>query len=313
MDNAVVHVYANLEHFGVAWSVYRGVIMSAATTGIASFRPLAYWPLGLLREASRGDALSLARFEKEIAIEMVRRERYPEQVSRLHGLYAWENQETAVRCERKWRQQHFSHENLMEIGFSFSQSSRVDTQWIDDFVLAPEALGRSDETWMDEYWRGQSRNRQPHWELLLEGRGLYWGTTLRMKALEKVRQQEPNSLFFLEAGRLAVLMGEHEVNSIAPFMLAGGHPDQFRVEFYLDHRPMETAAFQTRLGDFIRQQPKEEVNLAALGTLDDRPLRVPDLRDQGFTFSATVLSARARGALGTLVAARNLTDWPEGV
>jgi hypothetical protein len=311
LNNAVVHVYANLEHFGVAWSVYRGVIMSAATLGTASFRPLAYWPLGQLRKAATGDVLALTRFEKEIAIELVRREHYPEQVSRLHGLYAWEDEETAVRCERKWRQQHFSRENLIEIGFSYSRCSRVDTQWIDDFVLDDYAVGHPDETWIHEYWRGEPRNEQPHWELILEGRGLYWGTTLRMKALEKVREHEPHSLFFLEAGRLAVLMEEHEVNSIAPFVISAGHPDQFRVEFYLDHRLMQTAAFQTRLGQFIRQQPKEQVNWTALGRIDDEPLRVPDLRDQGFAFPASLLSARARAALATIVAPRNLTDWPE--
>jgi hypothetical protein len=131
------------------------------------------------------------------------------------------------------------------------------------------------------------------------------------RRLEKVREQEPHSLFFLEAGRLAVLMGEHEVNNIAPFVLSAGHPDQFRVEFYLDHRLMQTAAFQTRLGQFIRQQPKEQVNWTALGRIDDEPLRVPDLRDQGFMFPASLLSARARAALATIVAPRNLTNWPE--
>lgn len=123
-------VYLNIEPFPTTWATYRGSMCSASTVGDEHFRPIAYWPYGLLKRTATGCKQSLQRLEKEIAIEQIRRDHYTQQVSRLHGIYLWENEEDAIRCESKWRQkegQHFDRDRLVEVGFTYTNLSRVDT------------------------------------------------------------------------------------------------------------------------------------------------------------------------------------------
>jgi hypothetical protein len=189
MKSARFFVYMNIEPLAAAWAAYRGQMCSASSIGTRDFRPIAYWPYGLLKGAARGCARSLQRLEKEIAIEQVRREYYPQQVSRLHGIYVWGTEEDAIRGE-KWREKeglHFDRENLVEVGFGYTNLSKVDTQWIDYFLINDDyRLNRANLSWAHSYWSGKKWDDNPHWELLVEGRGTIWGTVLRMRALEKI-------------------------------------------------------------------------------------------------------------------------------
>ena len=94
-SNRVFWLYLNIDLVPVAWTAYRGVLMTACNFGTKEFRPLSYWPLGLLKRRER------IRLLKELRPEEIRREFYPHQVSRLHGLYVWGDHDSAVRGQER--------------------------------------------------------------------------------------------------------------------------------------------------------------------------------------------------------------------
>ena len=77
METEKFFVYLNIEPLPAAWAAYRGVMCSASSVGTKEFRPIAYWPYGLMRKAAAGDERARLRLEKEIALEDVRRRAYP--------------------------------------------------------------------------------------------------------------------------------------------------------------------------------------------------------------------------------------------
>lgn len=314
MNKGNFHVYLNLNHFAAAWAAYRGVMLSVSTFGTGTFRPISYWPFDLLRKAAGEDQKSLIRFSKEMALEMIRRQHYPHQVSRLHGIYLWGDEESAIRCEEKWRPtegQHFDRENLVEISFAYSNLSRVDTQWIDDFlVFNDQPLDGKDQLWMQSYWQGKPRNDKPHWEMIVEGKGLFWGTAYRMRAFQEVQRLEPTTVGYLESGKLATLMGDDNVNNISPFIFSGSKKGEVRVVYCMDHRKMSDPQFQIRLGKYVKTQPQAEVNWEALNLLRTNP-HVPDLRHLSFSFDTNLLAPEAKQVFWTIVTPRNFNNWPE--
>jgi len=191
MQSERFFVYLNIEPLPAAWAAYRGAMCSASTVGTDAFRPIAYWSCGLMRRGQAGDKRALLRLEKEIAVEQIRSRHYPHQVSRLHGIYVWGSEEDAVRCEPKWREsegQHFDRDKLVEVGFSYTNLTRVDTQWIDKFVINDSVLlDWNDLAWAYLYWNGEPWDNNPHWEILVEGRGSIWGTQLRTRAMQRIQ------------------------------------------------------------------------------------------------------------------------------
>jgi hypothetical protein len=79
--------------------------------------------------------------QKELMLEQVRRQSYPAAVSRLHGIYLWEDEQSAKRGER-WRDaegNQFHPDYLVEVSFTYRRLSRVDTNWIDKYLL-PDSM-----------------------------------------------------------------------------------------------------------------------------------------------------------------------------
>lgn len=199
-------LYLNIDAFPAAWSAYRGQLITSSNYGTVAFRPLSFWPLRLLQERR------VSRMQKELMLEQVRRQFYPVAVSRLHGIYLWEDEQSARRGER-WRDTEGSHyhpDYLVEVGFTYSRLSRVDTNWIDKYLLPDSVSAEKNADWMHKYWAGEAcPGVEPLWECIAEGRGLIYGTTIRMQAYEKVASAAPESLGQLELGRIAVEMGSN--------------------------------------------------------------------------------------------------------
>lgn len=146
--------------------------------------------------------------------------------------------------------------------------------------------------------------------MILEGEGLFWGIAYRMRAFQEVQKLEPATVGYLEAGRLATLMGDDSVNNIAPFIFSGSRKGEVRVAYCMDHRKMSDHQFQTRLGEYIKTQPQAEVNWEALNLLRTNP-HVPDLRQQSFSFDTNLLAPEAKQVFWSLVTSRDFNNWPE--
>ena len=74
----------------------------------------------------------------------------------------------------------------MEIGFAYSNLSRVDTQWIDDFlVFNDQPLDGKDQLWMQSYLQGKPRNDKPHWEMIVEADPFVLGNGLPYESFSR--------------------------------------------------------------------------------------------------------------------------------
>lgn len=272
-------VYLNIDVFPAAWAAYRGQLITPSNYGTPTFRPFSYWPVGLLRDRR------ILRLQKELELERIRRQSYPTQVSRLHGIYLWGDEESAKRGER-WRENegnHYHPDYLVEVGFTYSRLSRVDTNWIDKCLLPDSVpLDRTDPAWMHSYWKGEPRHdMEPLWEYIAEGRGVVYGTALRMKAYEIVKRHAPESLGQLELGRIAVQLGS-DLHHIAPFILRVSQT-RFRVDYFGDERD-QNDEFMTASGNYIQQiaqKDRSQTNFEALNLLQGDTRRA-DLRHLGF-------------------------------
>jgi hypothetical protein len=295
-------LYMNIDVVPVAWTAYRGILMTACNFGTKEFRPLSYWPLGLLKRRERIPLL------KELRLEEIRREFYPHQVSRLHGLYVWGDQDSAVRGQQRWGTiagTHFQPEYLVELSFTYTAISRVDTTWIDKCLLS-DLVPVEEVEWMHSYWKGLPHpESDPLWEYIVEGRGVIWGTALRNKAYEIVRQHAPLSLGQLELGRIATELGS-ELYHTAPYIQRIG-PTRFRVDYYGDAR-QQNNGFMHVLGSHIDKADKTTINWNAINLLKDDTKRL-DLRHLSFEFDSSEFGDEVDRFLRAVVTEHDGTRW----
>ncbi len=298
-------LYLNIDFFPAAWSAYRGLLITASNYGTVDFRPLSYWPVRLLQERR------VLRLQKELMLEQVRRCNYPDAVSRLHGIYLWGDEQSASRGER-WRDtegSHFHHDYLVEVGFTYSRLSRVDTNWIDKYLLPDSVPADRNAEWMHKYWAGEAcPGDEPLWEYIAEGRGLIYGTTIRMQAYNKVAAAAPKSLGQLELGRIAMEMGSN-LYTAAPFILSTEN-GEFRVDYYLDVND-QNPDFMVRAGHFINKTAEREsshINWDALNLLRE-DTKTPNLRALGFTFNSQDFHIDDRMLIESLVSRHDGSMW----
>ena len=298
-------LYLNIDVFSAAWNAYRGQLITSSNYGTPEFRPLSYWPLRLLQERR------VLRIQKELMLEQVRRQFYPTSVSRLHGIYLWEDEQSARHGER-WRDtegNHFHPDYLVEIGFTYSKLSRVDTNWIDKYLLPDSVPPEWNAPWMHKYWAGEAcPGNKPLWECITEGRGLIKDTTIRMQAYNKVAAAAPKSLGQLELGRFAMEMGSN-LYHCAPFILStmnGG----FRVDYYLD-RNDENPDFMTGAGRYIKEIAETDryhIDWEALNLLRNE-WEFPNLSALSFTFNCQDFHIDEQTFMQSIISRHDGSSW----
>ena len=178
---------------------------------------------------------------------------------------------------------HFQPEYLVELSFTYSAISRVDTTWIDRCLLS-DLVPAEEMDWMHSYWKGVPYpESDPLWEYIVEGRGVIWGTALRNKAYEIIRQQAPLSVGQAELGRIAVELGS-ELYHIAPYIQRIGQT-RFRVSYYGDER-QQNDDFMHVLGRHIAKANRSTINWNAINLLKDDTYRL-DLQHLSFEFDSS--------------------------
>lgn len=140
--------YLNVDHPVVAWGVYRGVLVSAQVTGTPPEYPVSMMFAGMVQSQSN------ARFQNELLIDAVRIQRYPQQVSRLSGMYFFEDPAQAENATA-WGG-HFRQENLTELEVHpVGVSTRANSDWITYAKVDGDGrLDQTDLSWIEHYWAG---------------------------------------------------------------------------------------------------------------------------------------------------------------
>jgi len=232
------YIYLNVTDLFCAWNVYRGVLASAH---IVTRQPgcLSAWIAASIR---RGPGS--ARVIRECGLERIRRAHYQEKVPRTQGIYTFPDRESADRARAEWQLPHLSADNLAEVALSdVRRLSRHDSNWITYHNDDP------DPNWKQAYWKGEPcPGHTAIWEQLVEGHVVIYGTSLRQRAYEVVKASAPDSLMFLETGRIAALLGS-EVGSIAAFIVPQG--GDYAMMYYLNMEEAEDPGFLAKMKAYM--------------------------------------------------------------
>lgn len=212
-----VFAYIDVDHPAVAWALIRGLFVSADFAPGPSRAYASFMFAGLVQSQNN------TRLNNETIIEYVRDKSFPNQISRLRGMYFFDNRELAQRpIDEKWGG-HFRAKNLIEFELPPTTSlTRVDANWITEAPLQSDGrLDTSDITWTTRYWAGEPKHKDPTWETIVNGRALVRDMAVRKKAYADVKSRFPRSEVFMEMARLAGEVGS-DGGLVTPFLQRAG-------------------------------------------------------------------------------------------
>lgn len=232
------YIFLDISRPYVAWAAYKGTLISPPNTERQGGRFVSWWLLGLLRNPRH--------LERELALERMRAQQFPERISRLKGIFCFLDKSCANQAV-SWGG-HFKAENLVEINLAEAQGrDQLDANWIS--YADPSAVSFHDE-WIQRYWQGEPYpNAEPVWETLVEGRATVLGTTVRERAYQVVKPCWPNSLMLLEIARLGAWIGS-DIGSISVLMANG--EEEYLFIFEMDMRDASNAEFLDRLTELMK-------------------------------------------------------------
>jgi hypothetical protein len=260
-------VYLNIKKPWVAWMAYRGELVSARYLDPSA---ISYWHASYLFNSN------WLNYQKEAKIETIRRRLHGDGngVGRLSGLFIFDTIDDANRAGNCWDRDSFSPEYLVEIGIKNEMCRSVfDSNWITN------CMSLTDDEWMEDYVSGINFNSNPLKEVLLDGKCLIYGTELRQKAYEIVKEKWPKSLPLLELSRIAVEL-DSDLGAISPILIS--NDGEVSCNFYLNFKDATNNEFLEKLKQY--NGPK---NHADMQLINQFGIVVPDLREYNFSFRPT--------------------------
>ncbi|MHA7681576.1 hypothetical protein [Cupriavidus sp. PET2-C1] len=261
-------IYLDIEHPVVAWNTYRGSLMSREQIWTQHGQGAVS-----LRLANIFDSGDFRRLQSELAIDAIRVRDFPSAVSRLSGMFVFDEVESALAAEQAAWGGHIDSEYLTDVGLTYGTATRVDANWITRMLDADANLVPGWEQLAIKYWSGEDCCGTPIWELLVDGSATVWGTRLRNQAYEVIRSRYPQSLGLLEESRIAALLG-FSLGHISSWLIHKG--DHAELAFYLDNTLDGDPRYRAAVEQHIRTAPPDSVNARAL-LASPSVARLPDL------------------------------------
>lgn len=188
------YIYLNIDDLIVSWEVAIGRIISSREVNIRG--GISHWLYS--RVKSFANNFGNIYLNREIKLELVRLSKFPNKVSRLSGVFLFDNLNMAKACIKEWDNEDtgkFNKDYISEICFNPSNTSKVDSNWITNCLK-----NISDDKWMEKYWNGDPYpGDSPKWEIIAEGYGTVLNQQLRMKAYQNIFYKQPYSTPILAA------------------------------------------------------------------------------------------------------------------
>lgn len=264
-------IYLNPNNLSTQWNIARGVFNSASIfhTHLDHRHLLSVSMVEML--ANNPD-----RLNSEIEVENIRKNNYPNCISRLNGLFVFDSPDDALNVMNKenWGALQLYEEDLTDVGVAVRSSSRHDSNWIelifnDQFQL--------NENWIEythQYWQGLSvPNKQPIWERIVDGTITIWGTELReiairnMQAVPDVFQGTQGLLkYSINAAR----MGSYDGECVA-FLLRTDQ--QISIQYFMYMEDKDNPVFIKRMVQYFQENPAHFCQMDP-----SEEWRVPDLQ-----------------------------------
>lgn len=264
-------IYVNINNPMAAWNVVRSHFYTPSQ----------------LPESERSGALSFAladllrsgnveRALAEFKLEEMRIASFPDAVSRLTGIFLFDNVESAALVWDKdnWTG-HFEADFLTDVGFFASQSSRHDAGWIDKMRAFDNSLVTGWETMAEHYWAGEPASDEPIWERIIEGHVTIWGTDLKSRALDEIKKYWPASLPLLSVAANSAAIGSLD-GEVMPFAVR--KENKIHVNYYMRMKDAKNADFCERLASFVKNGGDQVCWLSPMG----ENLVTPDFSSYGF-------------------------------
>ncbi len=265
------YIYLNVKAPLVAWSAYRGTLVTPSKVHAGA---VSIWYAGLLQHVGS------AHWDIEMALEGLRREKFPERNSRLTGLFCFQDIDSAKAAPMLWNsgaKNHFNSDNLAEFNLGEAHGRDIlDSNWI----TCAKGDGHEPAEWMTSYWLGRRYPRKvPVWETIVEGRATVLGTSLRSKAYDVVKAWWPDSLAILEFSRLAAWVGS-DLGTIHAFLIDSGN--HFSLNYYMNLEELEKPEFHSKISELI--ETGHPVNWEDIRPWKDKNSygKIPDMKPFAF-------------------------------
>lgn len=255
--------YLNFEGFGfvdisskpmAAWNVVRGGFCSTARLPAHEQLGAISFAMADMILSSVGQGRQSARFESELLIEQIRRQEFPNAVSRLNGLFVFDDPGCALRAADSsvWGR-HFETGNLTDFGVSAVNMSRHDAKWIERIRDINNRHGPDWEELARRYWRGDPVDNDPLWEVIVDGFMTLWGKDLKEKAVIEINEFWPESLPLLEYAANAAYLGSFD-GATVPYM--SSKDGRGRLSYYLRMIDAKDGKFVKKVYDFRKTSEK---------------------------------------------------------
>lgn len=267
-------VYLDIHsHPLVAWNTARGV----------------YCSVDCLGENKPGLALSLSmanmmkgsedRLRSEMAIELVREKLFPEHVSRLRGVFVFDDVDSISNLwyGGEWGG-HFQDRYLTDVGVSANRSCRLDANWIMDIMDSSNKLTTE---WLEctkNYWQGTPHpTKKPIWERIVEGWITIWGTNIKEQACTEIFTYWPKSLKLLEYSCNAAITQSNDGVAAAFLTTEENH---ISIDFYLRMVDVKEKSTFERMDEYFNSHPEHRASTNAelifcTPDMSDYSLRIP--------------------------------------
>lgn len=277
-ENITLYAYLNIDHPMVAWEVAIGRIRSPSEIREKGFG-VSLWQYQKFYKYAKED--SSKEFINELKLEVIRRNSYPNQVSRLQGVYFFESEELANIAVERWgvpgRKKYIS-----KVYFSASALTRVDSEWITSYLRS------EDDSWMRSYWKGEALGVEPLTEVLASGIGTVDNRDLRIQAYKNIINLWPTSTPLLAIACCA--FAHKKMQNVAPSIpLITNKNGLIQGCFYIDMHD-----FDTREGVVAEalEECKRSNEVPPMIFPEDQTkfFTVPDLRNYNFSISNEMAS-----------------------
>jgi hypothetical protein len=180
-NNITLYAYLDIEHPMVAWEVAIGRIRSI---DITKFEVSIWQYTSLSNYVKYGLDQN---FINEIELEYVRKQHFPNRVSRMQGVYFFESYDDAVFALKHW-DIPLKENYISEISFTPQNITKVDSEWITSYIDK-----KTNNSWMNKYWNGEIKEDKPLYEILATGLGVILNYDLRIQAYKNIFELWPYS------------------------------------------------------------------------------------------------------------------------
>ncbi len=247
-------LYLNPNNSVTQWNIARGAFNSAS---IYHSHP----DHSSLLSVSMVDMLAnnRNRLYAEIQIENIRKLYYPNCVSRLNGLFIFDTPEDALNVmnEESWGATQLCEDDLTDVGAAIRRSSRHDSNWIPLIFNENFKLSENWQTYTHQYWKGNSvLNKQPIWELIIDGTITVWGTELRQTVLKNMQEVNydvfKGSLDLLAYSINATRVGSNDGELVA-FLLNTG--ESTSIQYFMNFADKDNPEFLQRMLAYFTENP----------------------------------------------------------